>query len=173
MAFIAPLPNQTYHPKVEIAFGYTMATVSSAVFTDVTKYVRVGLGPVTLSGGRSSLGAQADPAQITLTLDNTDGRFTARSAYLRNGQPNPYFPNVVRNVPIRVRLTWDRATDPPYELLTTFVNGWPIEPTEGTIVLSAPIAASGRLYRMRRSNKTLFSALRRFVQLNIFPDAYW
>jgi len=175
MTFVAPQPNQTYHPRVYAAFGFTIDDDSATwVWTNITAYVRPGLGPVTCSGGRNSLAGTADPAQITLTLDNTDGRFTARSPLLRNGQPNPYFPNVVRNTPLKVAITWDGATA-EYELLTTFVNGWPIQPNAGVINVSVPITASGRLRRLRRTNKLARSALFRAITIdnNITYDGYW
>lgn len=168
MTFVAPTATQQLHVKVLAAFGSTIADDPGTwVFTDITKYARPNLSQITLSGGRSSLGTTADPAQISLSLDNTDGRFTARNPL------SPYWPNVVRNVPLQVAITWDGATT-TYELLTAFVNGWPLQPNAGVLNVSVPITASGRLRRLRKNTQATNSPLFREITLNDSNyDGYW
>ena len=155
---------QALRPVVRAAFGSTAGTDPSTwVFTDITKYVR---GGVTFSGGAQNQGSDADPAQINLTLSNTDGRFTAKNP------TSLYYPGVIRNVPLYVGVTWDGAGE-EYELATGFVNGWPIQPNAGLIDVLAPISASGRMRRLRRSSKAVQSALRRSIATNPTTVAYW
>jgi len=149
---------------VKAAFGSTMDTDPSTwVFTDITKYVR---GSVPFAGGAQNQGSDADPAQIGLVLNNTDGRFTARNP------SSPYYPGVVRNVPLYLGVTWDGAGE-EYELLTGFVSGWPIQPNAGLIDVLTPVTATGRLRRMRRTSKAVLSPLRRSIATNPTTVAYW
>ncbi len=64
-------------------------------WTDVSSYVRTASG-VQITRGRANEAKQADPQQCTLTLDNTDGRFSVRNP------TGPYFGTISRNSPIRV-----------------------------------------------------------------------
>ena len=91
-----------YMPAVvaEVAFdsGYTTPD-ADRVWTDVSEYVELHQG-IGNTFGRQDERSTADPNDLTLTLDNSDGRFTAgRSA-------SPYYPNVKIGRPIRLRLNW-------------------------------------------------------------------
>lgn len=169
MPFVAPRLHQNLRLIVEVAFGFSINSAPGTwVWTDITKYVQLNTGgsPLSLAAGAPDQAQDADPSQIVLTLANTDGRFTA----LNPG--SPYYPNVVRNVPLRVSMTWDGATA-SYELLTAFVNGWPIQPNAGVINVTVPITATGRLRRLRASGAQVFSALRGSVAKYAPVLAYW
>lgn len=163
MAYVAPRAYQEYTDIVEIAFGYTSASdLTTAVWTDVSRFVR---GTITITKGKANLANVADPTQINLTLEN-DGRFTA-------GNPmSPYWPNVVRNVPIRIRRTWQGAGG-TYERATAFVNGWPLTPVAGVAYVQVDIVATGRLRRLRRTGKIVSSALKRSIGTVSNLRAYW
>jgi hypothetical protein len=64
-------------------------------WTDVTSYVRGDSG-IDISRGYSREGGSVDPAQCSLTLENTDGRFSPRNP------SSPYYGQLGRNTPIRV-----------------------------------------------------------------------
>lgn len=64
-------------------------------WTDVTSYVRGDQG-VVITRGKSSESSNADPGRCTLTLENTDGRFSPRNP------TSPYYGILGRNTPIRV-----------------------------------------------------------------------
>lgn len=171
-AFVAPFGIKEYKVIVEMAFGFSPATDPLTwVWTDVSKYVR---GQVFIQKGRTGLSGIADPTQITFRLVNNDGRFTADNPMLTNGQPNPYFPNVVLNVPVRVSITWAGAAG-TYERATAFVNGWPIVPNSGVTDVEVPIMATGRLRRLRRSAKQVISAPARYLSklTGTVPVAAW
>ncbi|WP_155054593.1 carbohydrate binding domain-containing protein [Streptomyces blattellae] len=97
-------------PVVDIAFGYTLSS-ASPVWTDVTQYADLVRGIDITRGAQDEL-SETQPGTCSITLDNSDGRFTSgRTA-------SPYFPNVKKNVPIRVRaVTADQnlITNPSFE----------------------------------------------------------
>lgn len=161
MTFVPPRIGQPLTVKVGIAFGYNLQTYNGTV-TDVTQYVR---GGVTFSAGSTAQGAQADPGQLRFTLDNNDGRFTALNP------SSPYWPNVVRNVPVRVTVTWPNALS-TYEVISEFIDGWPIQPNAGIVDIIAPIVSSGRLRRLELQDGPASSAVRRSVPA-MNPVAYW
>lgn len=149
--FVPPARHQFLKPRVYAAFGFTDTDAPNTwVWTDITKYVR---GVANLSGGLQALDQDATPQQITFSLDNTDGRFTARNP------ASPYYPGVIRNVPLKVAVTWFGAVD-EYELGVAFVNGWPVQPQDGLEVVWTPMVATGRLRRLRTTATVLDSPLR-------------
>ncbi|AEM87092.1 phage head spike fiber domain-containing protein [Streptomyces violaceusniger] len=101
---------------VEVAFGYSV-TDPAPVWTDVTEFVDIGTG-VTINHGSSDELSQVQAGTCSMTLDNSDGRFTSGRA------GSPYYPNVKKNVPIRVRVisagkNW--ISNPSFE---TGLDGW-------------------------------------------------
>ncbi len=148
---------------VEIAFTSTYATpAASRVWTDVSSYVELAEG-IGIDIGRQDEMSVADANSLTLTLDNTDGRFTAlRSA-------SPYYPNVKIGRPIRVTAT------PPGGTASTrfvgFIDEWPVEWDGSDAYAMAKIKASSRLSRLG-----LTAQLRSTIEQTILadePDAYY
>lgn len=103
----------------EIAFtsGYT-TPADSRIWTDVSQYVELHEG-IDINFGRQDERSVADANQMTMTLDNSDGRFTAMRA------ASPYYPNVKIGRPIRVSAT---PVDSPEIVANTGaetnVTGW-------------------------------------------------
>ncbi|MFD6035717.1 hypothetical protein ACFWHF_14420 [Streptomyces griseoincarnatus] len=64
-------------------------------WTDITPYVR-GASGIAIQRGRSSWGTEVDPGTCSLTVENTDGRFSPRNP------ASPYFGLIGRNTPIRI-----------------------------------------------------------------------
>lgn len=73
-------------------------TYGSLVWTDVTAYVMAGETPVTFSRGRAEAGQTAVAGQLTVALDNSDGRFTP-------GPTDGPYGRIHTRMPIRVRAT--------------------------------------------------------------------
>jgi hypothetical protein len=163
VTFVVPPPNAFYTDTVDAAFGFTRDDdPATYVWTDITKYVR---GGITITKAKPDATSTADPTHIQLTLDNTDGRFT-------KGNPlSPYWPNVVRGVPIRVRRAWKNSTT-SYERAVGFVAGWPQDPQAGLLNVLTQIDAYGRLRWLRRDNTPVGSALFHTLSRSS-PTAYW
>lgn len=98
---------------VELATGSTPRT-SAPSYTAITSYVMAAEG-ITLSRGRSSeQAATAQPGRASVSLRNTDNRFT-----MGNGS-SPYAPLQLRR-PCRFRVTYSATT---YDLWQGFVDDW-------------------------------------------------
>jgi hypothetical protein len=81
---------------VEVAFdsGYLTPAVDRT-WTDVTDYVEAHRD-ISIDRGRGDEFSTVQPSRLSLTLDNTDGRFTPENA------AGAYYPNVKKGRPIRV-----------------------------------------------------------------------
>lgn len=85
--------------KVEIAFDSGFSTpAASRTWTDVSQWVE-GNEEIAIGFARSDERSVADANTCSLTLDNSDGRFTAKRT------ASPYYPNVRVGRPIRVTST--------------------------------------------------------------------
>jgi hypothetical protein len=149
--------------KVEIAFnaGYT-TPASSRTWTDVSQWVELADG-IGIDHGRQDERSTADANSLTLTLDNSDGRFTAQRA------ASPYYPNVKIGRPIRVTAT------PPGGTASTrfvgFIDEWPVEWDGTDSYAMARIRATSRLARLGLSAR-----LRSMPEEAILADqpaGYW
>jgi hypothetical protein len=80
--------------ELALSSGYTTAA-ASRTWTDVTDYVEAQRGlPIQL--GRPDQFSTVQPSRLSLTFDNTDGRFTPEYA------AGAYYPNIKKGRPIRV-----------------------------------------------------------------------
>jgi len=82
--------------RIECAFdaGYGTAA-ASRTWTDITDYVKTAEG-ISIRGARQDEFSQPGPNTCSLTLNNSDGRFTPGLA------SSPYYPNVKLGRPLRV-----------------------------------------------------------------------
>lgn len=151
--------------QVEIAFnaGYT-TPAASRVWTDVSAYVELDQ-LIDIVVGRQDERSTADANQLTLTLDNSDGRFTAQRT------ASPYYPNVKVGRPIRVRVT------PPGGTASTryvgFVNEWPVEWDGSDTYAQATITASSRLSRLGSSSSLRSMPEEAILAPSTPPAGYW
>lgn len=103
-------------PLVEVAFA-TTPFASSPTWTNITRYVRKASG-ITVNRGLSDELPNVQAGRMSLTVDNTDGRFTTGNA------TSPYWPNVKRNRRIRwrqVHVETNLVQNPTFE---TNVDNW-------------------------------------------------
>jgi hypothetical protein len=148
---------------VEIAFDSTYSTPAvSRTWTDVTAYVLTS-GGVGVDFGRQDEFDQAGPNTCSLTLNNSDGRFTPG---LTTGA---YYPDVKIGRPLRV--TVDTGSG-DVDRFVGYIDEWPLEwPAAVDTFATASITASSRMARMGLSAK-----LRSVVETEILldaPDAYY
>jgi hypothetical protein len=99
----------------DVGFGYTIT--DSITWTDITQYVDLNKTGITVnSRGAADELSETQPTTCTLRLDNSDGRFTPDRA------TSPYWPNVKKNVPIRLRVVTvskNFVTNPTFETDTS------------------------------------------------------
>jgi hypothetical protein len=149
--------------KIEIAFNAGVTTpAASRTWTDVTAYVLLDSG-IDITYGRGDWRSEADPNTLRLTLNNSDGRFTAgRSA-------SPYYPNVRLGRPIRVTATVGGVSSVRF---LGFVDEWPLDwPAAVGTFATAQITASSRLAWLNEGTE-----LRSIIEEEILLDApvsYW
>ncbi|MER5601523.1 hypothetical protein [Streptomyces sp. NPDC002265] len=87
--------------SVEAAFGTTLtdAVSTGGTWTDISQYVDIVKNGVSITRGAADELSDIQVGTCTLTLDNSDGRFTPEFS------GSPYFPNVIDGVPIRVSVS--------------------------------------------------------------------
>lgn len=90
---------------------------ASPTLIDISAYVDMNAG-ITITRGRQDEFSDTNPATCTLTLDNTDGRFTDTNT------SGPYYPNLHRNNWIIVKQTISAVQTTRY---VGYVQGWPIQ----------------------------------------------
>lgn len=155
----------TYLPDVtvEIAFdsGYSTPAVDRT-WTDVTEWWEASEG-YSITRGRQDELTEAGPSTLSLTFDNTDGRFTpGRSS-------SPYYPNVKIGRPIRVTVTPAGGT--PSVRFVGYVDEWPVEWDGTDAYARAAITATSRTARLGQ-NAALRTALEEEILL-LGPVAYY
>jgi len=98
---------------VEAAFGYA-PTATSVTWTDITQWVDLRQS-IRITRGASDELSQTQAGTLGLTLDNTDGRFTAGNA------SGPYYPFIRPACPVRVSVIVGGVT---YQRFYGMVTDW-------------------------------------------------
>lgn len=124
--------------KVEIAFA-TQPYAGSPTWTDVTTKVAWDKAPIQITRGRSDELTTITPSQLSLTLDNSDGRFTAGYTSGSN------YPNVKLGKRIRVSVNPGAGFT---EIFDGFVDSWPVYWAAAGLLAYAPVTASDRLKKL-------------------------
>ena len=148
--------------KVEIAFA-TAPYDPSPVWTDVSAYVWAAAGgQVQINRGRDEGTQEITPSQLTISLDNHDGRFTPGYA------SGAYYPNVVLGK--RIRVTTNNGGG-AVERFDGYVDSWPMQWSPTAKYGEAQVAASDRLKKLGQqlSADNLIST----YYLPSTPNDYW
>ncbi|WP_455360026.1 phage head spike fiber domain-containing protein [Streptomyces sp. SYSU K21746] len=104
---------------VECGFGSTVSTaLASITWTDITEFVDVRNSSVVINRGASDEVSDIQPGTCTLTLDNSDGRFSPGLA------SSPYHPNVKKDTPLRVRVITTAKNLMPNPSFESGVTDW-------------------------------------------------
>lgn len=98
---------------IEVAFT-TPPLSDSPAWTDITAYAVES--PVGTNWGRADELDEASPSDMSVTLDNSDGRFSTHNT------SSPYYPNVKAGRRIRVTVTHDGDD---YIRFDGYLNAWP------------------------------------------------
>jgi hypothetical protein len=129
---------------VEIAFA-TAPDDPSPVWVDVTQWWRSN-SPISITRGRQDHLGEVQPSKLTLTLENSDGRFTPGNVN------SPYYPNIKKGRKIRV----SQIHDITRTRFTGYVDEWPVAWADAsTKVADATITASSRMARLGRGVELL------------------
>lgn len=149
---------------VEVAWGADPAgDPDDWTWTDITRDVRAEPG-ISTKAGRDDEAATSQPASCSMVLRND------AHAYSLGGH-SPNWPNVTRNVPVRVRVDPDGAG---FE--TAFIghaDGWtPGWHTTGRIP-TVTLSASGTMRRLLQGDAPVTSAYRRDITNDASVVAYW
>lgn len=125
---------EVFYPiRVEAAWGASPdADPASWVWSDITPWVRFEAG-VQVKRGTPARAQAAESAEITMTLDGRDKRFSP-------GVVGPNYPYVRRTVPLRVAVGVHLRG-------LAYVKSWTVHPTLAGTDTTVTVEASGRLYR--------------------------
>lgn len=126
--------------RTEIALGSNFETPSTGrVWTDISQYVELD-SDITISYGRPDELSDGEPNSLSITLDNSDGRFTP------NRPSSPYFPQWDIGTPIRV------SAQPPggsnERRFLGFVDQIPVTWEGAETYSTVQITATSRLARL-------------------------
>jgi hypothetical protein len=151
---MAVFPGKPPNPlglKVEINLA--------SVWTDITKYVlqRDMLHITNMGRVDEASGIQA--GQLTLTLKNQDARFTPKNS------AGAYFPNIIRNTPIRVSVNAQSTSGSAYNGSRFYgqITSWPPTSDISQRDVYVQVTASGIWQQISQSSVSIGSAYSRYV----------
>lgn len=152
--------------RIRIAFGASIAANPGTwVWTDVTSWWHTP-DDVQIGWGRSSGAEQPETSTLSLSLKNSDGRFTAYDPR------SPYWPNVRKWTPISFDI--DLGDGAGWRnRFSGFIRKWPLTwPGASSLMALAKIEAVGVLGRLSRGKPPARSPMRRSIAAS-GPVAYW
>jgi Glycosyl hydrolase family 26 len=157
-------PGKPLGVKIELNLNGT--------WTDVTAYL-YQRNPVQITNmGRADWTSTLQAAQLTLTLDNRDGRFTPKNS------AGAFYPYIARNVQLRLSVSSQSVTGAAYTgyRFCGEVTAWPPKWDPSGRDIYCDITAAGIWERMSQLITTLGSAYRRYYAGQAggaAPRAYW
>ncbi|QJY51247.1 hypothetical protein [Pseudonocardia broussonetiae] len=165
-AFIPELPGGA-NVAVEVAWGADLTDTEGIhwVWSDITPDVRQEQR-IAVSTGRNDEASASSPARVTMTLDNSTAAYSL-------GGHSPNWPNVRRNVPVRVSVdpgdgNGSRVVFQGYAV--GFTPGWDVATGRVPVVR---LEAAGVLRRLIQGKDPLRSSLFRYLTLSSSPAEYW
>lgn len=149
-------------PLVELLINGTWVDISSFVYQR---------DPIVVTGGAPDHASKPGPSQMTLTLNNRDGRFTPSNA------GGAYYPYLVRNMQIRVSRDVTSSSGNHYAGYRFWgkVPDWPPQADISQKDIYIQIAAKGPLREVRRGGGKGSALTRYYNTLTgaYAPVAYW
>lgn len=125
-------------PALKVEISQSTSPVGTQTWVNETAYCRADLG-VSMTHGRADEEDQVQPGRLSLTLDNTSGRFTA-------GEPNTA--GITRIPGQRVRVSaWNGSAY--VARFDGLVDGWPVA-WDSTVTPLVQLGASDRMKQIAR-----------------------
>jgi len=165
-----PVFVPTYFPAVVLGIKVELQIAGN--WTDITRWA-YQRNPLQITGmGRADWTSTMQASQLTMTLNNRDGRFTPKNS------AGAYWPNITRNVPVRVSVTTKSSTGVTYSGFRFFgeVTEWPPRWDPSGHDVTVEVVASGIWRRLSQLQTTLGSAFRRYnvnTAAATGMQAYW
>jgi len=152
--------------------GFKAELFLGGSWVDITQYVMLRNTATITNMGRADESGSITPSTLTLTLKNTDGRFTPKNS------SGAYFPNIVRNCQIRVSVNATSVTGVAYNNFRFWgeIASWPPGYDVSQHDIYVDIVASGIWRRIQSSTVPIGSCYWRYVNLltgTSVPAAYW
>ena len=143
---------------VEIAFDSGYSTPEgSRTWTDVSSWVEAH-EYIEITRGRSDEFSTCDANTCRVTLDNSDGRFTARRA------SSPYYPNVKIGRPLRITTT--RPGGSSSVRFIGYIDEWPLEWDGTDNYAKTQLTATSRMARLG-ADRQLRSIIEEEIMLDL------
>lgn len=158
----------TGFPQVVLGLKYELLV--NGTWTDISEFVYQRDDQV-IQRGRPTETSQIQPAQLTLTLSNRDGRFSPKNT------GGAYYPYIGRNTQLRCSVNTTSGSGTAYSGFRFWgeVASWPPQWDQSGSDVYVQITCGGILRRYIQGNN-LGSALRRFYMLKTdvtAPVSYW
>lgn len=158
-------PRVPMRKRVLMALGVDPGVDPGAwadAWTDVTTYTRAR-DDITIGRGRPDESSVVPPSKLTLTVDNTAGRFTRRNP------AGPYYGRLRKNTPIRIWIDTGQGWD---LRATQFITEFPPRSPSRDQDQHMPLQAAGPLRRLGQG-QALRGALYRGITGGKPFSAYW
>jgi hypothetical protein len=161
----------TYPGKPPNPLGIKVEINLNGVWTDITAFVMLRDQVRISNAGRTDESGSISASQLTLTLKN-DGRFTPKNS------GGAYYPNLVRNTPVRLSVNATSSTGVAYNQFRFFgeVSSWPPLFDVSQRDKYVTVTAAGIWRRIQQASVPIGSAYSRYVLLatgSAAPQAYW
>jgi hypothetical protein len=149
-----------------------LGIVSAGVWTDITQYVMLRNLATITNMGRVDESGSITPSTLTLTLKNTDGRFTPKNT------GGAYTPNILRNTQIRISVNATSTSGVAYSGFRFWgeIASWPPGYDVSQHDIWVDILASGIWRRIQSSTVPIGSCYWRYANLltgTSVPAAWW
>jgi hypothetical protein len=154
----------------QVVLGIKVEILLNGTWNDISQYV-YQRDDIQITGGQADESSQTQPAQMTLTLNNTDGRFSP------NNTNGAYYPYLQRNTQIRLSINTQSTTGNTYNGFRFWgeVPVWPPLSDQTGTDIYVQITANGPLRRLNQGGG-VGSALTRYYNTltgSQAPIAYW
>jgi hypothetical protein len=150
----------TFPGKPPNSLGVKVELLLGGVWTDITASYVMLRDKLAITGmGRADWSSGISPSQLTMTLKNTDGRFTPKNA------AGAYYPNIVRNCQVRVSVNATSSTGVAYNQFRFFgeIASWPPASSVSGRDLYVQVTARGRWARVSQMTTPIGSPYTRYL----------